>query len=243
MVQPFQSESSPVTSNDTTHTPSQPKPRPTVPKDKTQSSQPQPTSNHKPSQPKSKPAVSKDKTQSSQPQPQLVTFDSKMKECHHLVKSIMTVRRQQNKENADTYKPKNRSPKKWIPMLGLCLSDKEILLSSTEWFKNNIINATQKLLKEPNPSMLGLQNVSCFLTMRFNVEPGEFNQILHDDSSHWLTVSTIGVKHQEVQAFDSLYPSTSTSTKMQIANLLYTKQPHIKISFKDIQMQSGLLLP
>ena len=70
------------------------------------------------------------------------------------------------------------------------------------------------LLKEAN------QNVSCGLTMSFDVEPGEFIQILHDGSSHWLTVSTIGVKHPEIQAFDSLYASTSTSTKMQIANLL-----------------------
>ena len=45
-VQPFQPQSCPVTSNDTTHTPSQLKPRPAVPKDKTQSSQQQPTSNH-----------------------------------------------------------------------------------------------------------------------------------------------------------------------------------------------------
>ena len=105
-VQPFQLQLSPVTSNDTTHTSSQPKSRPTVPKDKTQSFQPQSTSNHKPSQTKPETALPKYKTQSSQPQPELVTFDSKMKECHHLVRNIMTVCRQQNKEIADTYKPK-----------------------------------------------------------------------------------------------------------------------------------------
>ena len=105
-VQPFQLQLSPVTSNDTTHTSSQPKPRPTVPKDKTQSFQPQPTSNHKPSQTKPETALPKYKTQSSQPQPELVTFDSKMKERHNLVRNIMTVLRQQKKENADTYKPK-----------------------------------------------------------------------------------------------------------------------------------------
>ena len=77
-VQPFQPQSSPVTSNDTTHTPSQSKPRQAVPKDRTQSSQPQPTSNHT----------------TSQPKPELVTFDSKMKEPHHLVKNTMTMDRQ-----------------------------------------------------------------------------------------------------------------------------------------------------
>ena len=72
--------------------------------------------------------------------------------------------------------------------------------------------------------MWGLKNVSCGLTVTFNVEPGEFIQILHDCSTHWVTVSTIGVEHPEIQAFDSFNTSTSTSTKMQIANLLYTKQ-------------------
>ena len=55
-----------------------------------------------------------------------------MKECHHLVKNIMTICMQQNKETADTYKPKIKSPKKWILELGLYLSNKEILLSSTK---------------------------------------------------------------------------------------------------------------
>ena len=73
--EPFQPQSSPVTSNNTIHTPSQTKPRRAVPEDKTQSSQSQPISNHT----------------TSQPKPELVTFDSKMKECHHLVKNIMTV--------------------------------------------------------------------------------------------------------------------------------------------------------
>ena len=60
----------------------------------------------KPSQTKPETAVPKYKTQSSQPQPELVTFDSKMKERHNIVRNIMTVLRQQKKENADTYKPK-----------------------------------------------------------------------------------------------------------------------------------------
>ena len=34
--------------------------------------------------------------------------------------------------DAYMYKPRSKSPKKWIPQLGLDLTDKKILLSSTE---------------------------------------------------------------------------------------------------------------
>ena len=34
--------------------------------------------------------------------------------------------------DAYMYKPRRKSPKKWIPQLGLYLTDKKILLSSTE---------------------------------------------------------------------------------------------------------------
>ena len=82
--------------------------------------------------------------------------------------------------------------------------------------------------------MSGHQNVNLGLTMSFYIEPGVFIQILYDGSSHWLTVS---VKHPEVPAFNSLY--TSTSTKMQISNILYSDKPSMKVSFKDVKCSLG----
>lgn len=131
------------------------------------------------------------------------------------------------------------TPKPWIPELGLTKFEKNILQSSTDWLNDRIINAAQKLLRKVNPCMPGLQDVVCGRTMSFDVEPGEFLQILHDKHGHWLTISTVGLAHPEVMIFDSLYPSISTSVKMQIACLLYTKKPQIKLLFKDVQIQSG----
>ena len=131
------------------------------------------------------------------------------------------------------------SSRSWIPELGLKHKEKEILLSPNEWLNDNIINAAQKLLKQANPSMPGLQDVSCGLVMSFDVEPGEFVQILHDGSGHWLTISTVAAQHPEVHVFDSLYHCLSTTAKMQVACLLYTECSHIALSFKNTQMQSG----
>ena len=146
------------------------------------------------------------------------------------------------KETIDVEKHKPKSlklDKPWIPELGLKQSDREILLSHTAWLNDVNINAAQKLLKKANPAVPGLQNVARGLTMNFDVEPGEFVQILHTGQGHWNTVSTIGLKHAEVQAFDSLYMCIPTIAKAQIATLLTTEEPTITVSFMDVQMQSG----
>ena len=204
----------PVTLNDTTEPSSQPQFKPSMSSDTTQPS----------SRTQFKPSMSSDTTQpSSQPQPKPIMFiatsDDKTQPSSQFQPRVVT------------------SNSKMKECLGLDLTDKKILLSSTEWLNDNIVNAAQKLLKKVNPAMSGLQNVNLGLTMSFNVEPGEFIQILNDGCSHWLTVSTVALKHPEVHAFDSLY--TSTSTKMQISNILYSDKPTITVSFKDVQMQSG----
>ena len=124
--------------------------------------------------------------------------------------------------DVDSYKAKedNRSnPPPWIAELHLTSLDKEILLSTAAWLHDDIINASQMLLKKSNPAMTGLQDVSLGLTLNFTVESHKFLQILHIGRGHWLVVSTVGVEHPEVQVFDSLYSSLSTSVKTQHCSL------------------------
>ena len=116
---------------------------------------------------------------------------------------------------------------------------REVLLSHTAWLNDDIVNAVLKLLRKANPAVPGLQDVCCGLTMNFDVEPGEFVQILHTGHGHWNTISTIGMKHAEVQVFDSVYMCVPTIAKAQIAVLLTTEEPSIKLNFMDVQMQSG----
>ena len=132
-----------------------------------------------------------------------------------------------------------KAEKVWVAELELNQSDREIILSPTAWITDTIVNAAQELLKQQCPFVSGFQKVTCGFTMNFDIETGEFIQILHTGQGHWMTVTTIGTKHPEVLVFDSLYACAPTLAKAQIASLLATQHPVITLKFVDVQMQSG----
>ena len=135
----------------------------------------------------------------------------------------------------EEYTPKDhKADKQWIPELGLKQSDREVICQDS-WLTDNIINAAQTLLKRANPAVPGMQDVGCGLTMNFDIQPGEFVQILHTGQGHWNTVSTIGTNHPEVQIFESMFVSLG---KAQIAALLATEE-NIIVKFMDVQMLYG----
>ena len=73
----------------------------------------------------------------------------------------------------------------------------------------------------------------------FDVETGEFVQVLNNQRGHWLLVSTIGCPHPTVHVYDSMLRSAGTHVKSQVASLLNTQQPTIELQFMDCQVQSG----
>ena len=81
--------------------------------------------------------------------------------------------------------------------------------------------------------------MTCGLTMKFNNEPDEFVQIIHNDQLQWLTISTVGTLHPEVMLCDSLYSTIPTQAKEEIASLIATQQPNLTVKFMDVQMLSG----
>ena len=86
----------------------------------------------------------------------------------------------------------------------------------------------------------GLQEPSKEHICSFDIERGEFVQILHDEHGHWLLVSMVGAKNDgEVYVYDSMFPSVGTYTRKQIASILCTKQSKIELYIMDIQMQAG----
>ena len=129
--------------------------------------------------------------------------------------------------------------KLWLPELNLAKSDQDILLNPTAWMTDSLMDAAQLLLKKVNPAMQGLQSVTRGITMNFDIEPGEFVQILHNGHGHWLTISTVGNEHPQVEVYDSVYSCCPTLCKAQIAALLSTKQPAIHLKYMDVQMQAG----
>ena len=144
-------------------------------------------------------------------------------------------------EFIEEYKLKKpeQSRKLWIPELNLAKSEQDVLLNPTAWLTDTLIDAAQILLKKANPAMSGLQSVVLGQTMNFDIEPGEFVQILHNGHGHWLTISTVGNEHPQVEVYDSAYSCCPTICKAQIAALLSTSQPAIELRFMDVQMQAG----
>ena len=103
-----------------------------------------------------------------------------------------------------------------------------------------MIDAAQNLLKVlANDKFSGFQSVAVRVTMQFEIQEREFIQILHCNSGHWLTISTIGCKPSEVFVYDSLYSGASECVQYQIATLLASPSNHITLKFVDVQMQAG----
>ena len=130
----------------------------------------------------------------------------------------------------ENHQPKQpqRTRRPWTN--NLFVSDKHILLSPTAWLTDDIIGATQDLLKKEVPLGNGFQSTCCGITCAFDIESDEFIQIVHNGHGHWLTISTIGSKKGEVFVYDSMYPCVSDIVNRQIAALLATKEKEIKSS-------------
>lgn len=114
--------------------------------------------------------------------------------------------------------------------------DKKVLLDPVGWLNDSIINAAQELLQKQFPGLGSLQDVALGVGMNFKIQSGDFVQILHSND-HWLTVSSIGLQHPNVQVFDSLYTSISTIVMAQIANLMSTPDSKIGVDIMDVQAQ------
>ena len=122
----------------------------------------------------------------------------------------------------------------------LSQKDREILLHPAAWLNDSIISAAQSLLKKENPMVGGFQPPYLGQTCGFDIQTGEFVQILHDGHGHWLTVSTVGAEDgAEVYVYDSMYPTVGTYTKKEVASILCSKKKSIKLKIMDVQMQAG----
>ena len=127
----------------------------------------------------------------------------------------------------------------WIQELTLFPSDRKSLING-RWLNDAVITAGQKLLKDAYPHIGGLQPTILGMTLAFEVQRGEFLQVLHINDNHWITASNIGCPVATIDLFDSMQcTKLSFRPKAQIAALLFTDQPEITVCFQPVQLQQG----
>ena len=135
-----------------------------------------------------------------------------------------------------------REKEYWLKRYTLLQGHKHILLSGG-WLDDKLVDASQKILAKQFENKFvgsGFQDAAVGLCGNFTIETGEFIQIIHGGSNHWLTISTIGTKHPEVLLYDSLHTNVAEDVKMQISSILCTKEKSIILKFVNIVKQAGV---
>lgn len=102
--------------------------------------------------------------------------------------------------------------------------------------------AVHEILRSQFPNIQGFQNPLKGQNLSFQRLNGSFIQIIHADGNHWITIE--GVHASFVRVYDSVYRSTTDSTKMQIASMMSTNarassEKHIDIQIQHTQFQQG----
>ena len=130
----------------------------------------------------------------------------------------------------------------WIKELNLFPCDQHVVSSPVQWLNDNIINAVQKLLDvTTGSSMKGFQSTQLGWKCAFHaIEPGhQFIQILHVDSTHWITVSNVNCNKNEIVVYDSRFAGLSLKTKLQICSLIREfTLTNLKFKIANMQQQN-----
>ena len=103
------------------------------------------------------------------------------------------------------------------------------------------IGAAQALIKKQHPEIGGLQNT--LLQNSKNLQPfqGPNNlQIVHmGDINHWIVISTMGCKRDEIEIYDSLQTTLTVQSETIIARYLHSKSSYIIMKYINVAAQSG----
>lgn len=90
------------------------------------------------------------------------------------------------------------------------------MICNGQMLTDTSINCAQSILHEAFPNVAGLEVTTLGSTSNFSANKAEFVQILHTGSLHWLCVSNIGCRKNEINCYDSPYCG-SIATMLQEA--------------------------
>lgn len=114
------------------------------------------------------------------------------------------------------------------------------LITNGEMLNDAVINKAQTLLHEQFPGVGGLEDTTLGPIFMFSVQKGEFVQVLHDGNSHWICISNIGCKENEINYYDSLRGSRVLWYLLQqIASIVHENGPQLIINPMKVQKQNN----
>ena len=108
-----------------------------------------------------------------------------------------------------------------------------------EMLTDEPINLAQNLLHMQTPHCEGLEDTVLGPALQFTVHGGEFVQILHTGSYHWIMVTNIGCRKGHIKYMDSLYSYITPSIEKQIACLLMEGGSEIVVEVCAVQQQTN----
>ena len=122
-------------------------------------------------------------------------------------------------------------------LANLTSSDFDIINDPNGWLDCSIQHA-QVLLQQHNPLIDGLQRPRLGRVCNFDIASGEFIQILHTGTDHWLCISSIGCSPGVVYLFHSFYNDVIlTDEEEQTQDLLGGKQ--VNLVYVPVQQQTN----
>jgi len=101
----------------------------------------------------------------------------------------------------------------------------------------------QLLLKENFRGIKGLMDTGLVMYKDCTLSPGGV-QILHINSNHWITISTLQLRDCDYDAtvYDSLHSHLNHQTKMQITKLVKTPKKELCIIMARVNKQAGMIV-
>ena len=118
-------------------------------------------------------------------------------------------------------------------------SDYDIINDSSGWLTCDIVQAAQVLLQEVNPLLEGLQRPTLGCVRNFDVVSGEFIQIPHTGSDHWVCVSSIGCLPGNVHLYDSLFHDIINQEIEEQTNDKLLGGKLVQLQFVPVQQQTN----
>ena len=122
----------------------------------------------------------------------------------------------------------------WVPDLGLNMEHRKII-EGTEWLNDTIIGAALSLLQKQYPAIM-TQPPALYRANGYVYSPCETVQIAHNDSHHWLLLSSLG---GIVTIYDSLNMKPTESLMKQMKQLFSPDNSIPAFQQKTCHKQNG----